>query len=162
MRRWLQELDRILRGDATHLSALRTGKIEIDTRGVATVLLGLACLYGFCMGWYAVFSREEPEVRQLFASIIKVPLLFFLTLIVTFPSLYVFNALVGSRLRIVSLLRLLIASMGVVVAVLASFGPIVAFFSLTTTSYPFMVLLNVLLFAVAGLLRLAFLLQPLP
>ena len=37
---------------------------------------------------------------QLFASAVKVPALFFLTLAVTFPSLYVFNALVGSRLAV--------------------------------------------------------------
>ena len=36
-----------------------------------------------------------------------------LTLLVTFPSLYVFNALVGSRLTPVSLMRMLIASLGV-------------------------------------------------
>ena len=36
---------------------------------------------------------------QVLASMVKVPLLFYLTLLVTLPSLYVFNALVGSRLR---------------------------------------------------------------
>ncbi len=79
----------------------------------------------------------------------------------TFPSLYVFNALVGSRLSISSLLRLLIAAMAVTVAVLASLGPIVAFFSVSTTSYPFMLLLNVLVFAASGTLGMAFLLQTL-
>jgi hypothetical protein len=83
------------------------------------------------------------------------------TLLVTFPSLYVFNTIVGSRLSALSLLRLLVAALAVTLAVLASFGPIVAFFSLTTTSYPFMVLFNVFLFGVAGLLGLKFLLQTL-
>jgi hypothetical protein len=87
--------------------------------------------------------------------------LFLATLVVTFPSLYVFNALVGSRLLINSLLKLLIASLAVMLAVLASIGPIVAFFSFTTTSYEFMVILNVLVYFVAGLLGLAFLLQTL-
>ena len=40
---------------------------------------------------------------------LKTPALFFLTLIVTLPSLYVFNALIGSRLRPLDLLRLLIS-----------------------------------------------------
>ena len=94
-------------------------------------------------------------------SAAKVPMLFFLTLIVTFPSLYVFNALVGSRLSFRTVLRLLVAALGVMLAVLASFGTIVVFFSLCTTSYPFMVLLNVAMFAVAGLLGMGFLLQTL-
>jgi hypothetical protein len=92
---------------------------------------------------------------------LKVPALFFLTLLVTFPSLYVFNALVGSRLGLAAVLRLLIASLGVNLAVLASLGPIVAFFSASTTSYAFMVLLNVLVFSIAGVLGLSFLLQTL-
>ena len=92
---------------------------------------------------------------------LKVPALFFLTLGVTFPSLYVFNALVGSRLLMTSALRLLLAALAVTVTVLASIGPIVAFFSVSTTSYPFILLLNVVVFAVAGLLGMSFLLQTL-
>jgi hypothetical protein len=84
-----------------------------------------------------------------------------LTLLVTFPSLYVFNALVGSRLVLTSVLRLLVAALAVTVTVLASLGPIVAFFSVSTSSYPFMVLLNVAVFAVSGFLGMAFLLQTL-
>ena len=45
--------------------------------------------------------------------------------------------------------------------VLASLGPIVAFFSLSTTSYPFMLLFNVAVFSVSGVLGLTFLLQTL-
>ena len=46
-------------------------------------------------------------------------------------------------------------------ALLASFGTIVVFFAVSTDSYAFMVLLNVVLFAVAGFLGLGFLLQTL-
>ena len=102
-----------------------------------------------------------PNVLQVVASMVKVPLLFYLTLLVTLPSLYVFNALVGSRLSLSTVIRLLVASLGVIVTVLASLGPIVAFFSVSTTSYPFMVLFNVVVFAVAGVLGLTFLLQTL-
>ncbi len=88
-------------------------------------------------------------------------MLFLLTLIITFPSLYVFNALLGSRLLILSVFRLLVSSLGVMLAVLASLGPIVVFFGISTTSYPFMVLLNVAMSSVAGILGLAFLLRTL-
>src|SRR5437868_12466167 len=98
---------------------------------------------------------------QMIAAILKVPALFFLTLLVTFPSLYVFSALMGSRLTVNSTLRLLVAALAVMLAVLSSLGPIVAFFSFTTTSYPFMVLLNVVVFSISGVLGLAFLLQTL-
>ena len=98
---------------------------------------------------------------QMIASAIKLPLMFFLTLAVTFPSLYVFNALIGTRLSVLSALRLLIAALGVMLAVLASLGPIVVFFALSTKSYPFMLLLNVVTSTVAGALGLGFLLRTL-
>ncbi len=157
----LKQLDQILRGEATQLSDLREGTIAVSVRGLAISVMVLGVIYGACMGTYAAFRVEGPSLEQLLASSLKVPALFLLTLMVTFPSLYVFNALVGSQLRILSTLRLLIAALGVNLAVLASLGPIVAFFSACTTSYPFMVLLNVFVFAMSGLLGLTFLLQTL-
>jgi hypothetical protein len=165
----LFELDRILRGDATRLDALvRTedgeAEFQIPVVGVSVTVIGLAVVYGFCMGTFAlVRGAEQAEYAQAclqtFASMCKVPLLFLLTLIVTFPSLYVFNALVGSRLQMTAVLKLLVASLAVNLAVLASMGPILAFFSVSTPNYGFIVLLNVLVFTVAGVLGLAFLIQ---
>lgn len=159
---WVNSLDRILRGETTSLASIRKGMMELPVLGLTVVLLSLAAIYGFCMAWFGLFARPDGAgVQQLFANMIKVPALFLLTLIVTFPSLYVFNALVGSRLTLRTLTRLLVAAMAVIMAVLASFGPIVAFFSVTTTSHPFIVLLNVFFCSVAGFLGMAFLLQTL-
>jgi hypothetical protein len=160
MRKWIHAVDNILRGETTRLSRLREG-LDIPAGGLTLLVILLGAFYGFCMGWMALFNRDTPVYAQVMASMLKVPALFLLTLLVTFPSLYVFNALVGSRLTLLTLLRLLIAALAVTLSVLASFGPIVAFFSLTTTNYPFMVVFNVLLFGIAGVLGLAFLLQTL-
>src|SRR5262245_51244832 len=120
---WIKALDRVLRGEATQVSALRQGVLDVPVGGLTAVLVLLGAVYGFCMGWYALFNRDAPEYRQVVASMVKVPALFALTLLVTFPSLYVFNALVGSRLGLTAMLRLLVAAMGVTLTVLASFGP---------------------------------------
>ena len=166
MVRAFRALDRVLRGDATKLPALREGTIDIPAGTLIAVLVVLGMIAGACTGLFAVITRfRGPDAvqgwQQLLASVAKVPLLFCLTLLVTFPSLYVFNALVGSRLSMVAMLRLLVASLGVMMAVLASLGPIVAFFAVSTTSYPFMKLLNVVAYAIAGSLGLSFLLQTL-
>src|SRR3569832_1052219 len=158
MWKWFKELDRILRGDATQLAALERGSVEIPVLGISFVIIILGMIYGVCMGTFALLRPDHPEFMQMAASAVKTPALFLITLVITFPSLYVFNALVGSRLFPLAVMRLLIASLGVNLAVLSSLGPIVAFFSVTTTSYPFMVLLNVVIFAVAGALGLSFLL----
>ncbi|MGC3966398.1 MAG: hypothetical protein QM775_03200 [Pirellulales bacterium] len=164
MIRWFRQLDQILRGELTRPDSLRGGRFQFSLTGVSAVAVVLAMIYGACIGAYSIFriidQAEFPaSYRQMLASTVKTPALFFLTLLITFPSLYVFNALVGSRLRITDVARLLIASLGINLAVLASLGPIVAFFSLSTNSYAFMVLLNVGVFAASGFLGLIFLVQ---
>ncbi len=166
MLKWIRALDRVLKGEATSTAALRTGRFDIPLGGLSLVGLLLGVFYGVCMGVYAVITRfHRPDAymgyQQLAASAVKVPLLFFLTLVITLPSLYVFNALVGSRLSFLTVLRLLVAALGVMLALLASFGTILVFFTISTSSYSFMVLLNVVMFAVSGMLGLAFLLQTL-
>ena len=160
-RGWFTELDRLLRGELTRVSSLQRGGLDISPGRLGALIVVLAMIDGACMGSFALFKISGPTGMQVVASMIKVPLLFYLTLLVTFPSLYVFNALVGSRLRLGTVLRLLIASLGVMTAVLASLGPIVAFFSVSTASYPFMLLFNVAVFTVSGALGLSFLLQTL-
>lgn len=160
MRRWFRDLDRILRGDATRCRAAGADARRADRWSLyGDPVAGMS--YGEFSGLYAGCRPEDPSYMQWYATTLKVPALFFLTLGVTLPSLYVFNALLGSRLTLRVVLQLLIASLGVNLAVLASMGPIVGFFSFSTTSWPFMVLLNVLVYTVSGLLGMAFLLQTL-
>jgi hypothetical protein len=168
MIRGFKALDRVLRGEATRLPALRDGNIDIPAGLLIIVLVILGMVAGACTGVFAVITRYHDDPadaimgwEQLLASTAKVPVLFCFTLLVTFPSLYVFNALVGSRLNMRSMLRLVVAALCVMMAVLASLGPIVAFFAVSTTSYPFIKLLNVVAYAIAGALGLSFLLQTL-
>jgi hypothetical protein len=161
MLKWFRQLDQILRGDATRMSLLTEGRINIPVGGLSIVIVLLGVLYGLCAGSFAMIRTSGEAYMQMIASAVKLPMLFFLTLAVTFPSLYVFNALIGTRLSAVSALRLLIAALGVMLAVLASLGSIVVFFSLSTKSYPFMLLLNVATSTIAGVLGLGFLLRTL-
>lgn len=154
----LRDLDRLLRGRFTTPERLRTGRTEIPLRRLAAACLVLGAIYGAAMGLFAVTTRPADEgMLQVLSSALKVPLLFLLTLVVTFPSLYVVSALARSRLRPGDTLRLLLAAIAVHLALLASLGPVAAFFTLSTDSYPFMKLLHVAFFAASGLAGLAFL-----
>ena len=154
-----KDLDRLLRGEATQLAALKRGHIEIDQNKLPWIIIAMGVLYGACMGCFALANSDfKISMLQTLSSMGKVPILFFATLLVTFPSLYVFNALVGSRLTLVSVWRLLLSALAVMMTILASLGPIVAFFSISTTNYPFMLLLNVVVFGLSGFLGLKFLL----
>jgi hypothetical protein len=169
MLKWLKQLDRVLRGDATRTTNLQDGQFTLPVLGLSIILILLSVFYGACIGSFNLLHPLDAKAvitvhdawMQTFASAVKMPLLFVLTLCVTFPSLYVFNALSGSRLTLLSVLRVLVACLGVLVAVVASLGPIVLFFSLCTTSYPFMQLLNVVCCGISGLLGLTFLLRTL-
>lgn len=168
---WIGQLDRILRGEASSPRELfrdspKNADIRFPVGGMLTVLGALGALYGIMMGIFAIVGGVESAnlqkaLCQVAANIVKVPLLFVLAITITFPSLYVFSALIGSPLKISSVMRLLIASLAVTITVLASLGPIVAFFSVSSPNYHFIVLLNVAVFAIAGGLGLRFLIQTL-
>jgi hypothetical protein len=169
---WFGQLDQLLRGEKTRAQDLADGKLEVSLRTFVPFAVALGATYGFFMGWYALtqqWGRLAPGqapyaghgVMQMVASTVKLPALFILTLLVTLPSLYVFNALVGTRLSFAAVLRLLVASIVVNMAIAASLGTILAFFTLSTTSYHFMVILNVTLLSISGAVSLGFLLKTL-
>lgn len=156
--RFIGEIDQLLRGAYTSREHLRDGKINVPVGTLVFASLLMGAVYGACMGLFSAITRTDGEGwNQLLSTSLKVPLLFLLTLVVTFPSLYVFSALSRSRLGLADTLRLLLAAVGVNLALLASFGPVTAFFTFCTDSYPFMVVLNVSFFAIAGLIGLGFL-----
>lgn len=159
MRALLSHLDELLRGRRTEPQDLAAGKLNLPLAQFFWLAIVLGAGYGFFMGWFGISNRPAMDYRFLIASMIKLPALFLLTLLVTLPSLYVFNALIGCRLSFLATLKLLIAAIVVNLAVAASFGTILGFFTLSTTSYPFMIVLNVLLLAIAGMVGLGFLLR---
>lgn len=147
-------IDELLRGRHT---VRPEGEIEIQTKTLLAAIAILGVAYGAFMGLYAALRGGSHAFLQMISSMAKVPLLFLLTLVVTFPSLYVFSALARSRLTFETTLRLLLAAMTVNMALLASFGPVTGFFTLSTESYSFIKLLNVVFFAVSGFVGLSFL-----
>ena len=150
-------VDRLLRGELTRKDDLIAGRIPVSAGTLLIMALVLGGIYGVFMGLFGSIRPTNPSFAQLLATIAKVPLLFLLTLLVTFPSLYVFATLAGARLDVRQVLRMLLSVIAVSLAVLASLGPITGFFTLSTDSYDFMIFLNVLLFTVAGIAGIAFL-----
>ncbi len=147
-----RDLDSILRRSSPEHTELE--------RSLARLLVAVcACggAYGFFVGWHAVKSFGWAGLMQVGAAAVKVPLLFLLTLAVTFPSLYLFAALLDSPLTFRQALRLLLTAILVTLLAAASFGPILGFFTVSTESYAFMLLLNVALLGAAAVIGMAFL-----
>ena len=85
--------------------------------------LALLGLYGLSMGIY-----NGPA--QAASALVKMPLLFFLTLLVCFPILHVLNVLFGSKTGFLSTLTLIMASLTTASIILGACAPIIFFFVL--------------------------------
>lgn len=145
-------LDRVLRGSYLEEGNLTTGRLELPIRRLLALGVVLGMVYGVCLGTYRVFTGADDAALQIVASALKVPLLFVLTLLVTFPSLYVFAALQRLALDCGALLRIVLLACLVHLGVAASLGPVFVFFAASTPSYAFLLLLNVAFFGLGGLI----------
>jgi hypothetical protein len=104
---------------------------------------------------YGLIIGARHSVWQALASAVKLPVLFLLTLAICLPTLYLFNLLFNGRMSARQALALVLAALTVTSALTLAFAPITLFFMITAPSYPFFVLLNVVVLALTGGIGLA-------
>lgn len=135
----------------------RAGKLVLGiekprgfTRFVAVNVAVLYAIYGIGMG---MFRGTYPALVSGF----KLPFLYLFTLLICLPPLYVLNCTWGPRMTLAQSLRLLLLATSANAAALASYAPVSYFFALTTSrnEYGLLVLMNVVVFALAGIVSLA-------
>jgi len=119
---------------------------NLGSLAIKLILMSIVffAIYGIVMGLY-----NSP--LQALSSAGKVPILFFLALAICYPALFMFNVLLGSKLTFGQSFALILSAFAIISCVLASFAPISVFFMLIGSSYAFLRLLHVGVFAVAGL-----------
>jgi uncharacterized membrane protein YesL len=149
MKDWFIQIDGLLRAQRGDNEDAPVA-LAIGFRRAVLISLLLGSSYGLCMGLYSIRTNGVDGLAQMASSMIKLPLLFLSTLLITFPSLYVFGALAGSELDYRQSLRASDGWIAIMLAVGASLGPILGFFTLSTQSYAFIVLLNVVFLGIAG------------
>jgi hypothetical protein len=146
-------IESILRERQAFFSEIRQGKdIQGKMRAMLISSIAFLALYGAVMG-------STHSLWQALSSAVKLPVLFLATLIVCAPTLYFFNLIFGSRQSLSQNIALMLTAITVTAVVLLSFAPIVLFFLLTSSNYQFFKLLNVGVFAVAGIIGVLFLVQ---
>ncbi len=150
--KWLswKALDGLLRGATKGDSS----QSQLDFRALLAWQVLLAAVYGLCLGFFALSARESPDARFLLGAAAKLPVLILGATLVTFPSLYVFLALFDVPLSFRQVLGGMLAANTVFATVIASLGPIVGFFSLSSQSYAFILLLNVAICGLGGFLAM--------
>ena len=100
-------------------------------------------LFGFMIGC-------SHSLLQGTASLVKLPLLFFTTAIICFPTLYIFLALLGANISFTGLGQFTLISISIMSIILFAFAPVSLFFLLLGTDYQTYKLLNVGMMSIAG------------
>lgn len=101
-------------------------------------------LYGVVMGSY-------HSVLQSIVAGLKVTLLFFSAILICFPSFYVIQQVLGSRMTLQQMVFIILSGFVLTSAIAISFAPIVVLFQVTGGNYHFLQLLHVSIFIFSGI-----------
>ena len=123
----------------------------VDQRGLPSKLKYAVTTVVALSGFFGLVAGAYSGPFQAASAAVKLPFLFFATFAVCFPAFYVVQVLVGSRLKLVQVVVLVLAALALTSVVLAAVVPITAFFLITGADYYFQHLLNIALAATAGL-----------
>jgi hypothetical protein len=103
----------------------------------------------FCAGYGAVLGLFSGGMQPLLAAA-KLPIIVVGSALLCTPTLYVFNALSGSRLTYLQTVSLALLMAAALALMLVAFAPIVWFFGVSTEGSAFMRTLHLAVFAVAA------------
>ena len=112
--------------------------------GQILLIVVFTFLYGLIMGSY-------NGIAQALLSGLKLWGLFLITLVICFPSFYIVQIVLGSRIGIKQLSIMLLSGLVMVSTIMLAFGPIVLFFQLSGGNYHFLQLLHVAVMVFSGI-----------
>lgn len=122
---------------------------------ISALMLSSFCFFAI----YGAIIGTFHSPLQMLSSAIKLPALYLITLLVCLPTLYIFNALFGSKQSIAQHFTYLLTAVAVISILLCGFAPVTLFFLITVNDYSFFLLLNVAIFGLTGILGVSFLYQ---
>jgi len=118
------------------------------------VICAFTFLYGIVMGSY-------HSLIQSFAAGLKVTFLFLSTLIICFPSFFVIQQVLGSKMTLRQMLIIVLSGFVLASAIAFSFSPIVILFQITGGNYHFLQLLHVAIFLFSGIFGMRLMIEAL-
>lgn len=101
-------------------------------------------LYGVVMGSYHSFLQSV-------VAGLKVTFLFFSAILICFPSFYVIQQVLGSRMTMRQMVFIILSGFVLTSAIAISFSPVVILFQVTGGNYHFLQLLHVAIFIFSGI-----------
>ena len=108
------------------------------------IICAFTFIYGIVMGSY-------HSVIQSVVAGSKVMILFLCTLIICFPSFFVIQQVLGSKMSFRQMIVIILSGFVLTSSIALSFFPIVIFFQITGGNYHFLQLLHVAIFVFSGI-----------
>lgn len=108
----------------------------------------IICLFGFI---YGLVMGSYHSFIQAFVAGVKVMILFITTLIICFPSFYIVQLVLGSKLTFRQMSKIVLSGFVLSSTITLSFVPVIIFFLITGNNYHFLQLLHVAIFMFAGI-----------
>lgn len=118
------------------------------------VICAFAFIYGLAMGSY-------HSLLQSIVAGVKVVLLFLSTIIICFPSFFIIQQVLGSKMNIRQMIVIVLSGMVLISTIILSLTPIVIFFQITGGNYHFLQLLHVAIFVFGGIFGLRLMVEAL-
>lgn len=144
MRTQIQGIDQLLRARS---------RVTLDNaprpRQIVLWMIAFGILYGAVMGTFGGIATGR--FLQITYSAAKVPLLLTATFLISLPSFFVINTIMGLRDDFAQVLRLLISTQAALTVILASFAPFTALWYVSSTDYEVAKLFNALMFGCASI-----------
>jgi hypothetical protein len=136
----------VLRGET---SVSRRAEVNHSSwRTLMWAVIGFGMFYGAVMGTYGGFGG--PRMWQVVYSAVKVPFLLFTTFLLSLPSFFVINTLLGLRSDFTRVLRALLRAQAGLTIILSALAPYTAFWYVSGSLYQPAILFNGVMFAVAS------------
>ena len=107
----------------------------------------IIALFSFC---YGLIMGSYNSWMQAISSGAKLMSLLFLTLIICFPSFYIVQLVLGSKVKIKQLAVMMLSGFLMTTTIMLAFAPIVLLFQLSADNYNFLKFLHVGVFVFSG------------
>jgi hypothetical protein len=139
----------LLRDRQTFLEEIRHS-VRLPSKIISLLVCSslFIAIYGGIIGAYHSWM-------QALSSAIKLPALYLITLLICLPTLFFANIIFGSQRSFGQHFALVLTAVSVTSVLLFSFAPITLFFLITTNNYQFLILLNVVIFALTGFIGIS-------
>jgi hypothetical protein len=120
------------------------------TKSIRLILIQLLiiCLFAFL---YGVVMGSYHSLTQSLVAGLKVVILFLSTVILCFPSFFIIQQVLGSKMNFWQMTMIVLSGVMLTATIALSFAPIVIVFQVTGGNYHFLQLLHVAIFIFAGI-----------